>query len=59
MTCPNREQLLAYLRDQAGPDLTEHVEACPVCQAELERMEPLEDTDLAPADRPGTSHSHL
>ena len=39
-TCPNQEQLLAYLRGQPGSDLLSHLEACLACQAELPRRFP-------------------
>ncbi len=43
MTCPDREELLAYLRKEAGPDLAAHVEGCEACLAEVERLGQLDE----------------
>jgi serine/threonine protein kinase len=43
MKCPDREQLLGYLRGQAGPDLSNHLESCPACQQQLEALGNLDE----------------
>src|SRR5437660_161661 len=43
MNHPDREQLLAFLREQATGDIVAHVEACEVCQGDLERLERVDE----------------
>ncbi len=63
LTCPSREELLAYaagrLADETSESIAAHLDSCPDCQAGLVTLDDAEDTFVAQLRQPPATDPYL
>ena len=63
LTCPNRDELLAYaagrLADEISEEIAAHLDSCPDCQAGLATLDDAEDTFVAQFRQPPATDPYL